>query len=166
MTNLGDVTLRLESYLARLSDVNHRWETWLSQGEQAIVASDHDRLQTLTPEAETLMRELQQLILVRQQLLDEAQQGGLPNSDLSSLARHLPAWQAPSAALRQSLRKAKKQLSNLRRLHAATWVLLSQSAQYYGDMMQILMQGSARKDVYLQSAGSDTGGGMLLDTSL
>lgn len=157
------LTFRLESYLVQLADVNRRWSDWLAGSELAAVSRDSRKLLALQPEAEVLFQELQQVIVNRQRLLDDARQSGLPHSDLTSLARRLPAWDKPS--LRSSLMAARQQLANLRRLHVATWVLLSQLLHFYQESMQLLMLGYP-PHVYHSGLQVETGGGRLLDQSL
>ena len=157
------LTFRLESYLVQLADINRRWSDWLAGSELAAVSRDSRRLLALQPEAESLVQELQQVIVNRQQLLDDARQSGLPHHDLTSLARRLPAWDKPS--LRNSLMVARQQLANLRRLHVATWVLLSQLLHFYQESMQLLMLGYP-PHVYHAGLHVETGGGRLLDQSL
>ncbi len=157
------LTFRLESYLRRLADVNRRWTDWLARSELAAVSQDSGKLLALQPQADVLFQELQQVIVDRQQLLDDARQNGLPHSDLTSLARRLPAWDKSN--LRSSLLIARQQLANLRRLHVATWVLLSQLLHFYQDSMQMLMLGYT-PHVYHSERQAETGGGRLLDQSL
>lgn len=157
------LTFRLETYLVQLADVNRRWTGWLADNELAAAGQDPQVLLALEPEANSLFKELQQVVGDRQQLLQDARQSGLDAADLTSLARLLPAWDKP--ALRHSLALAGQQLANLRRLHVAAWVLLSQALNYYSDSLQMLMIGE-RPHVYQQGSQTDTGGGRLLDASL
>lgn len=157
------LTFRLESYLLQLADINRRWSQWLASIELATVSRDPQSLSSLEPSASALFAELKQVVANREQLLVDAQASGLPHSDLSALARHLPAWR--KAAFRASLLQARVQLSNLRRLHVATWVFISQAVSFYADSMQLLMAG-AQPHVYLQSGNKDTTGGRLLDANL
>lgn len=157
------LTFRLESYLVQLADVNRRWADWLAGSELAAVGRDSQKLLALQPEAEVLFQELQQVIVNRQQLLDDARHSGLPHNDLTSLARRLPAWDKPS--LRGNLLAARQQLANLRRLHVATWVLLSQLLRFYQESMQLLTSGYP-PHVYHSERQAETGGGRLLDQSL
>ncbi len=172
-------TFRLETYLVQLADINRRWTEWLKDSETAALAKNSGRprvanesvaheiptpaIAALEITAKSLFAELQQAILNRQQLLSDAQQAGLAAPDLTTLARQLPAWEKP--ALRQSLAVARGQLANLRRLHFASWVLISQVFHYYNDSLQLLMVGNT-PHVYQQGRQTDTGGGRLLDASL
>ncbi len=157
------LTVRLESYLAQLSQVNRRWSEWLGGNELAAVRNEHRPIQALEPEAELLFQELKQMIAGRQQLLDDARQSGWPHSDLTALAQRLPAWSSPG--LRNSLMAARQQLASLRRLHVATWVMLNQAMQHYQGSLQLLMVGNL-PHVYHSHQHAETGGGRLLDHSL
>ncbi len=165
MDDVNAITFRLESYLLQLSEINRRWEDWLRTSEtSAFDRPDHTQQQTLATQAESLMQELQGVNASRQAILDDAAKLGLAATDLQSLARNLPAWNRPR--LRAAIATAKRQLANLRRLHVAAWVLVSQRLQFYHDSMALLMLGTVRQDVYLKTKDSDTGGGQLLDASL
>lgn len=163
MEDANLLTVRLESYLTRLSAANRLWSEWLSGNELAAGDIDNLPLEALQPEAEVLFDELKQVIADRQQLLNDARQCGLPHSDLASLAQHLPAWSKPG--LRTSLMLARQELANLRRLHVATWVMLNQALQYYQGSLQLLMVGNL-PHVYHSHRHEETGGGRLLDQSL
>lgn len=163
MNAVNLLTARLESYLARLSEANRRWSDWLGGNELAAAESKQRPLQALQTEAELLFQQLEQVISERQQLLDEAQQHGLPHSDLTTLAQRLPAWSTPG--LRNSLMLARQELANLRRLHVATWVMINQALQYYQGSLQLLMVGNL-PHVYHSHQPEETGGGRLLDQCL
>ncbi len=157
------LTFRLETYLVQLADVNRRWTQWLSDSELAVAGRESRQLLALESAATSLFQELQQVVVDRQQLLDDACQAGWEAPDLTSLAQCLPAWDRP--ALRQSLNMARWELANLRRLHVATWVLISQAVHFYNDTLQLLMVGN-QPHVYQHGRPTDTGGGRLLDASL
>ena len=163
--DINAITFRLESYLLQLSEINDRWAAWLARNEQTVLdLPAAEQLQSLNAQAAELMEELTAVTASRQQILDDAAQLGLPAADLHTLAKSLPAWKRPR--LRGAISTAKRQLANLRRLHVATWVLISHKLQFYRDSMALMMLGTIRQDVYLQTRDTDTGGGQLLDASL
>lgn len=164
MHDIASLTFRLESYLLQLTDINQRWTQWLTDTELTIAKSDSQQLTEVSATSEALMAELRELLDGRARLLADANATGLEVSDIATLAQRLPAWN--KAGLRESVRYARSQVNNLRRLHAATWVMLSQMLHHYGDMMKILMLGHAKTDVYLKDARTEMGGGQLLDASL
>ena len=172
------LTFRLETYLVQLADINRRWTVWLNDCELGVLERSNPRQQPsgllvngeeapenhpLGSTAKSLFAELQQVIEDRKQILADARQAGLVAVDLTELARLLPAWDKP--ALRQSLLVARSQMANLRRLHVATWVLISQAFHFYNDTLQMLMVGST-PHVYQHGRQTDLGGGRLLDASL
>ncbi len=164
MEETTSITLRLESYLVQLSEINRRWSEWLTGGEEAFMRSDIEHLDDLTTGAGELMGELNDVLAGRAQLLADAKQAGMPSSDLQSLARSLPAWRRPE--LRESVARARQQLSNLRKRHVATWVLVSHGLQFANDTMRLLTAGTSERDVYVQNQKADTSGGQLLDASV
>lgn len=164
MEDAKALTFRLELYLVRLADINRRWADWLLGSEQAIVKRDGHELQALEAGAQALFGDLKQVLSDRQALLADAERSGLPSPDLQTLAQGLPAWQ--KSTLRNSMAAARGQLSNLRRLHVATWVLLSHAAQFTNATLQVMMAGTTANHVYLRNERADTGGGQLLDESL
>lgn len=163
MPDVNSITFRLESYLLQLSDLNQRWGEWLRQGEEATFSNPTEGFEQFESQAQLLMRELAAVVDSRECLLRDAGELGLPDRDLQGLARALPAWERPR--LRTALAAAKQQLSSLRRLHVATWVLVSQRLQLYRDMISVLMAGTSQQAVYLPGTPLD-GGGQLLDASL
>ncbi len=163
MQDTNSITFRLESYLLQLSEINRRWLEWLSRGEAAAITGNIAELTEFESQATGLTAELSEIVKSRQNLLMDAQGIGLPSSDLHCLARSLPAWQRPR--LRASIVAARQQLSDLRRLHAASWILLNQRLQLYRDSISLMMLGSSQQPVYLSRHALD-GGGQLLDASL
>jgi len=163
MQDTNSITFRLESYLLQLSEINRRWSEWLSRGEAAAITGNVAELTAFQNQANELTAELSEIVESRQNLLGDAQGIGLPHSDLQSLARSLPAWQRPR--LRASMAVARQQLSDLRRLHAASWILLNQRLQLYRDSISLMMLGTSQQAVYLPRHALD-GGGQLLDASL
>lgn len=172
------LTFRLETYLIQLADINRRWTAWLVDCELGSLKREYrpmqpqgrlDNRQTALEEnplastANALFAELRQVIEDRQQILTDARQAGFVAADLTALARQLPAWDKP--ALRQNLLFARSQLANLRRLHVASWVLISQAFHFYNDTLQMMMVGST-PHVYQHGRQTDLGGGRLLDASL
>lgn len=148
----------------QLSDVNRRWADWLALSEQAAIKLDVDDLNALAGGCQKLMAELEELLSSRSQLLLDAANAGLPNRNLQAVARALPAWQRPS--MRRAVNAAKMQLANLRRLHAAAWVLIHESATFYAGSIMLLSQGESQQHVYVPTRDADTGGGQLLDANL
>ncbi len=163
MEDQKSLTFRLESYLMQLSDINRRWMQWLTEHESSAVSRNTMQLLAMEGSAQSLFGELAQIVADREQLLADAKLIGLDCSDLSSLARKLPAWEKPT--LRNSLATARAQISNLQRLHVATWVVISQAGRFYGESMHLLLIGN-HPHVYTDDRAGDLGGGRLLDASL
>lgn len=164
METAPTLTLRLEAYLMQLSGVNERWTQWLEEKERAVLKLDASRIESLTADSQRLMDELREMLSSRSAILEDANSAGFAATDLQRLAKQLPAWERTT--LRNAVRSARAQLANLRRLHAAAWVLIHESAQYYAGTMSLLVQGRNGQHVYVSSPGLDTGGGQLLDANL
>lgn len=163
MHDMANISERLETYLAILSEIHDRWSAWLHNIEQAVVGIDDDRLQQITTTASALMGELKGVLETRQTLLADAKAQGFSAPDLSSLARSLPQWKDPE--LRRKVAKAKSQLGHLRRLHFSTWVVMHQTVQHFGHVMRMLTHGSAKPDVYTDTRHADNQGGRLLNAN-
>lgn len=164
MEDINSITSRLESYLQQLSDTTTRWSAWISGNELAAVGGKTDDLKTLEEAAPLLLKECNEVLASRTQLLEDAKAIGLPSSSLQALARSLPAWQ--SSVLRRSLQIAKNQIAELTRLHMAAWATISQQLQLYRDTMSLLMSGTSERHVYTSNAVPSDSGGQLLDTNL
>lgn len=163
MEDVNSITFRLESYLLQLSEINQRWSEWLTRNELAVFGSDRRMMHEIEVEGLELMRELSGVLTGRQQILDDANATGIQADDLHSLARRLPAWNR--STFRGTVFNAKQQLANLRRLHVAIWVLITQRLYMVRDSKAILMCGTVSRDVYTNN-NMDLGGGQLLDASL
>jgi hypothetical protein len=157
------MALRLESYLMQLSDVNRRLSGWLDRTQSAALKNQPDQLMGLQQEADTLMKDVREIVTSRQQILSSAQQAGWRVTSLGALARQLPIWKRPR--FRAAFESAKQQLQQLRRLHVATWLLLGQSANYCHEVTTLLMSGTTKTDVYFANGPRETGG-QLLDAQL
>jgi hypothetical protein len=159
------IAARLESYLIELSDMHQRWQNWLSSTQNAAVNVDTDRLLALQVQSEALWAELTEICTTREKMLKAAQESGWQARTLRSLAERLPAWNRPK--FRAAFSIARNQMEQLKRLHIATWVLLSQSAQHCQEMTMLLTLGTTQQDVYgIDICTTRDGGGQLLDTSL
>jgi len=83
---------------------------------------------------------------------------------LYSLAQALPSWAIRSR--RERVRTAKRQMDNLRRLHLAIWVLISQCERFANETIQLFSYGQLEASVYSSTGNADTGGGHLLDAQI
>ena len=160
------MTMRLETYLLQLSEVQQRWHNLLIQMQRAAQLREMMQLQDLQAEANQIHGEMQELGQRRSEMIGEARELGWRVSSLRAIAEALPAWNRPR--FRAAFNAARNQGDQLRRLHIATWVLLHQTAQHYQDVSLIFMQGSTRRDVYDfgQTASNDISGGQLLNEAL
>ncbi len=162
--NTDSITMRLEAYLIQLTAVNQRWVDWLRRQEQSVVSLELESLQALRQEAGQLIAELSEMKSLRSTMLEDAERLGLPARNLQMLARSLPAWKKNS--VRAAITSARGQLSNLRRLHVAVWVLIHQMSHFYSGSLQLLTDGATGRPAYVRSGNVDTGGGTLLDQDL
>ncbi|MFO0941118.1 MAG: hypothetical protein U0930_10150 [Pirellulales bacterium] len=160
------MTMRLETYLLQLSEVQQRWHDLLIQMQRAAQLREMIELQEMHSKADLIHGEMQELAQRRSEMIQEARESGWRVSSLRAIAEYLPAWNRPR--FRSAFNTARNQGDQLRRLHIATWVLLHQTAQHYQDVSLIFMQGSTRRDVYDfgQSSNNDMSGGQLLNEAL
>ena len=157
--------MQIEAYLMQLSDVQQRWQKWLSEMQRATANRDLDKLNKLQQSAEGLNQELRDLTANRQQMIDEARQSGQPVRSLRGIAERLPAWGRPR--FRAAFNTARNQIEQLQRMHIATWVLVNQSVHYFQEINMLFSYGAIRNDVYdLPHSNPLEGGGQLLDASL
>lgn len=160
------MTMRLETYLLQLSEVQQRWHDLLIQMQRAAQVREMMQLQQMQAKADLIHAEMQELAQRRSEMIGEASEAGWRVSSLRAIAERLPAWNRPR--FRAAFNAARNQGDQLRRLHIATWVLLHQTAQHYQDVSLIFMQGSTRRDVYDfgQPKSNDMSGGQLLNEAL
>lgn len=164
MQNTQAITKQLESYLHQLSAVSSRWTEWLAVNERAVLANEIDQLPIHAPAATEIMDELKAIVGRRSELLATAASIGLVAPTLDSLARQLPAWK--ESGLRTAMQRAKTQISQMRRLQTAAWVLMHESFCFYQGTMSLLTAGKSHQAVYTKATNSDMGSGQLLDANL
>ncbi len=164
-SSIQATTMQIEAYLMQLSDVQQRWQKWLSEMQRATANRDLDKLNKLQQSADGLNQELRDLTANRQQMISEARQNGQPVRSLRGIAERLPAWGRPR--FRAAFNTARNQIEQLQRMHIATWVLVNQSVHYFQEINMLFSYGAIRNDVYeLPHSNPLEGGGQLLDASL
>ena len=157
------LTTRIENYLFQVAETSHRWSEWLQLGESAGIALDRSLFATFEQQSPELTAALQNLTEHRQELLSAAAEAGWPAHNIQTLARSLPAWK--QVDFRSAIEAVRQQLSQLRRMHVAAFILLHQSLQQSRETMRLLSTGGGQTPVYYGNDSLD-GGGQLLDAAL
>jgi FlgN protein len=155
----------LDEYLQAARAVLARWQQWLAQHEQCILAGDMAAALHHAQSIGDLEAELDQLRQRRGQLLEQARGSGLPSTSLKQLAQSLPQWTS-NARFRDRFREIERNLAHLRRLHTATWILVHQSLRLVDDTMLLMTCGSALCGAYIEVPQADTSGGQILDAQV
>lgn len=163
METSQQLSTRLEAYLQHLAEINQRWSDWLTLGETGGIMLDRVSLAAFEQQSQSMLDQLQRLADNRAKLLSEAAEAGLPAANVGVLAKSLPIWQRPG--VRRAVERARQEMSQLRRMHVAVFILLHQSWQHSRDTLRLFSTGGGQSPVYTATASPDSGG-QLLDAAL
>ncbi|GIW98088.1 MAG: hypothetical protein KatS3mg111_1421 [Pirellulaceae bacterium] len=159
MSDVEELVASLEGYLTQLNSALDAWEGWLARTQQAIVAGDTLRLQTIESDAQEYLRSLAECIERRTDWLADASRRGLSATTVRgavrSLGRRVPR------SLGDVVRHAELRLERLRRLHAAVWVLANQLFHHSTGTLRLITSGAIEKAAYNQPEDSEVLSGLL-----
>ena len=144
--------------LAELSAVQTDLLAMLAKKRELLVASDRAGLATLEPEETALTERLAACQHRREALLAEAQDAGLPKSNLRQLASSLTGH----ARLKPALREAQQRARLLQHQSLANWVLVQRPLLHLSQMVEIVATGGQKAPTY-EKKGPSAAGGSLLD---
>lgn len=150
---------QVQSYLLQLNTVNQQWAEWLENADRLEQSLPIDGLTDFQKHGQTLIDQVANLVSLRERLLSEASQRGMPATNLKSLVDSLPA--SSRLPLLSSIRSVQSQLEQLRRIHISAWVTLRESAEYCHDSLLLMMSGQTRQDVTIDQMPPETGGHLL-----
>lgn len=162
MTSIQNLSQNLEHYVWELNRAIQDWQHWLLELEAGSLRVSREN-STVDLSGAALFQSLNDLIHRREELISQANQLGAPAHSLYALAQCLPIWREVS--FRKAFEGARIRLTQLRRDHMATWILLRQSTDYCQDALMLMMSGKTRRD-YTIDQNPPEPGGHLLDASL
>ncbi len=158
------IELSVRTYLGQVIEISTRWSRWLAEHEQTLLLGQYGQLESHAASAQELFAEITGLAQQRQTLLEESQYViGTQSSSVSQLARALSAWR--SMEFRELVQTAQRQMTHLKRLNLATWVLVSQCARMTNETVHLMIHGKPEASVYIDSPMADNRTGQLLDAS-
>ena len=150
---------RIGDLLQELMQTQQDLLAMLSKKRELVLARDNDALRLLHLEEEKLVARLQACCEQRQQLLDQAQEHGMPAQSLERLAGSLPG--ESRTRLRPGLRDARRQSRLLQHQSLANWVLVQRSLLHLSQMMEIIATGGRMRPTYGKESPNSSGGALV-----
>jgi hypothetical protein len=145
--------------LEQLSTAQQRLLDLLGRKRQLIVAGDYRGLAAVQEEEQALGAELMACQQLRQELLQRAQQEGLPSDALTALNRALPG--GPAARRRTALDEAQRRSQLIRHECLAQWVAVQRSLLHLSQMLEIIATGGRPRPTYGDASRREPSGALL-----
>jgi hypothetical protein len=129
----------------------------------AIRQANGPEIGRLTKIEETLVTELQVLVRRREQILQQAQQRGLPANSLTAIVQ---TFDEPlRTRLLTQIEETRRVTDANRRESWILWIVCKQSLRFFSDVIELIANGGRRAPVYLARPGAvaemSTGGALL-----
>jgi hypothetical protein len=142
---------QLASLLAELSGAQEELLSLLAHKQQYIISGDHHGLAGLREDEQRLGARLQACHDRRQQLLERADQQGLPAQSLVTLHGALPAGTLGGPgheALGAGLQSARQRAQLIRHECLAQWVAVQRSVLHLSHLLEIIATGGRAEPTY------------------
>ena len=149
----------LAQLLGRLSAAQEQLLALLAHKRDVLLQRDHAGLADLLPQEQALCSELQACHDRRQELLDQANEAGLPADSIQALAAALPS--DDSEGLQQPLAESIERSQLLRHQSVAQWVAVQRTMLHLSHILEIIATGSHTKPTYGKGSAHDTGGALM-----
>ena len=157
--NATDWESALAGLLERLSAAQRELLSLLATKRDLIVARDHQSLNALTAREAELGAELRACHEQRQELLVRADAEGLPGNSLADLSAALPA--PATAALSDSVAKARQRSQLIRHECLAQWVAVQRTVLHLSQMLEIIATGGRSQPTYGNGRGAQRSGALI-----
>ena len=151
----------LASFMNDLSTVQNETLEVLAQKRKYLADVDTKGLAELAEREEQLMSRLQDCLRRRAELLEKADQQGLPASSIGALAKSLPSGRR--GELGDQVKEANGRTRLLRHQSLTNWVLVQRTLLHLSQMLEIIATGGKKKPTYSKEDPSE-GGGALVDS--
>ena len=151
----------LASFMNDLSSVQNETLEVLALKRKCLANVDTEGLATLAGREEELMNRLQQCLQRRTEMLEKADQQGMPASSIGALAKSLPSGR--KGELGEQVKQANGRTRLLRHQSLTNWVLVQRTLLHLSQMLEIIATGGQKKPTYSKDQTSQ-GGGALVDS--
>lgn len=135
------------------------------QKSQALKQVDPVRIEQLAVIEEQLTNDLQFILLRRQQLLQTAEQQGLPSGSLQELLPGLGAGIAISEPIAERIEIVQERSQKLRHESWVQWIVSQRSYQHYSQILELIAHAGQKVPTYSQGQNESGSGGAIFDAS-
>lgn len=130
---------------------------------KALKQTDVARIEQFGIIEERLTRELQFVLLKRQQLLQTAEQHGLPSGSMKELLSGLDV--AESETVFQRIDDAEQRSKKLRHESWVQWIVSQRSYHHYSQILELIAHAGQKVPTYSRGQNESNTGGVIFDAS-
>ncbi len=130
---------------------------------KALKQVDVDRVEKCGVIEEELTRELQFVLLAREQLLQLAKHHGLPSQSMQDLLSGLEIAEAEPVF--QRIEEAQQRSKKLRHESWVQWIVSQRSYQHYSQILDLIANAGEKVPTYSRGQNESTTGGAIFDAS-
>ncbi len=146
----------LADFMNDLSNVQNETLEVLTKKRECLAKVDTEGLAAVGAREEELIKRLQECLRRRAELLEKADQQGLPASSIGELAKALPSGQR--GELGERVRQANGRTRLLRHQSLTNWVLVQRTLLHLSQMLEIIATGGKKRPTYSKEALPEDGG--------
>lgn len=154
---------KLVGILNDLEPIQKQLLTLYQEKSKALKHVDVARLDQLALVEEELTRELQFVLLRRQQLLQMAEQQGLHCGSLQELLSGMGVPE--TAAIFQRIDEAQQRSRKLRHESWVQWIVSQRSYQHYSQILELIAHAGQKVPTYSRGQTENNTGGVIFDAS-
>jgi flagellar biosynthesis/type III secretory pathway chaperone len=149
----------LASFLTDLSKVQGETLQVLTRKRQCLVGIDTEGLTALAAQEQQVIDHLDTCLQRRAQLLQKAEQEGLPSDSIESLTDAIPPGK--KRKLGDQVKLVSGQTRLLRHHSLTNWVVVQRTLLHLSQMIEIIATGGKKRPTYSKEVPRDTGGALV-----
>jgi len=135
------------------------------QKSQALKQVDPVRIEQLAVIEEQLTNDLQFILLRREQLLQTAEQQGLPAGSMQELLPRLGLGIAVSEPMAERIEIVQQRSQKLRHESWVQWIVSQRSFQHYSQILELIAHSGQKVPTYSREENESGSGGAIFDAS-
>lgn len=146
---------KILQYLDQLAEVQERTQAVLSRKQESLVQLDKDKIGETTAEEKEVLTLLQNALLQRDTILNEAKTLGITADSLVELCeKYMP--QSPELVAR--LEEAQHRIRNIRFQSLANWTMNQKSLVHLSQILELIANRGEKKATYSSPQKQENGG--------
>ncbi len=149
----------LAGFMTDLSTIQNETLEVLSQKRKCLASIDAAGLAALTAREQDLINRLQGCLQRRTELLEQAEQQGLPSNSIGDLAKSLASGR--QGELGKRVKQANGRTRLLRHQSLTNWLLAQRTLLHLSQMLEIIATGGKKKPTYSQEDPVGNGGSLV-----